>query len=284
MATKEKAATAAKKTTTTAVVAWDEKLAAKAKAAQRVASTIGGGSGNFLSFKGGKLSFKEARMPDDQMECIVLAAVTENNWFAEKFNPKVPQSPKCYAFGSPDGDDENMGPHEAVKKAGNSQSETGRCADCPHNEWGSAETGRGKACKNQVRLALIPASVLQEDDPEAAIKKAEIAYAKLPVTSGKNWSGYVNQLGDKHFLQFVTRLSLVDDGDDYFHTEFEAVDEIKGKVIGALVDRSDREEKAIGFAYPEFEEQAKPQGRAAGARKPVPAKKSATPARKPSKY
>lgn len=281
--TKERAAPAKK--TTTAVVKWDERLAAKAKAAQKVASSIGGGSGNFLSFKGGKLSFKDARMPDDQMECIVLAAVTENNWFKDKFNPKVPQSPTCYAFGSPDGDDENMGPHEAVKKAGNSQSETGRCADCQHNEWGSAETGRGKACKNQVRLALIPASVLQEADPEAAIKKAEIAYAKLPVTSGKNWSGYVNQLGDKHFLQFVTRLSVVADGDDYFHTEFEAVEEISGKAIGALVERSDAEEARIGFAYPEFAEESKPQGRgAAGARRPVPAKKASAPAKKPPKY
>lgn len=276
MAAAKKAAPAAKKTGG-ALVKWDEALAAKAKKAQKVASNVGGGGGNFLSFKGGKLAYKDAKIPGDAMDCIVLSAVAENNFFEGRFDPKKPQSPLCYAFGSPDGEDDEMKPHDAVFKAGNNQADM--CANCEHNEWGSAEKGRGKACKNVVRLALIPASVLKEKDVEAAIKAAEVAYAKLPVTSGKNWSGYVGTLDDKHFLQFITKLSVVAGEEDYFSVEFEAVEEIDGPAIGALLAKSDKEDANIGFEYPVFEDE--PQR---PARKTIPIKKggaTAKPAAKP---
>ena len=131
-ASKKPAAKSAPKTT--AVANWDEALAQKAMAAKKVASHIGGGSRNVLSFKGGKLSYQGGNVPGNKLNVVVLSAINENNFYEGRYDPNNPQSPTCYAFGRPDGEDENMGPHEAVKKAGNSQSETGRCADCPNNE------------------------------------------------------------------------------------------------------------------------------------------------------
>lgn len=40
----------------------------------------------------------------------------------------------------------------------NADGEIERCADCPHNEFGSAEKGKGKACKNMRRLYILTAS------------------------------------------------------------------------------------------------------------------------------
>lgn len=206
MATAKKAAapaTAAKKTPGTALAKWDEALAAKAKAAKRVASAIGGGSRNVLSFKGGRMSYQGGNVPGNELEVVVLSAINENNYFADAYDPNNPASPACYAFGSPDGEDENMGPNRDHFKGREDviQSETGRCADCPHNEWGSAEKGRGKACKNVVSLAMVTSDAL---DSEEAMAKAEVFYAKLPVTSGKSWKGFVNECGERHFLEFVT--------------------------------------------------------------------------------
>lgn len=282
MATASKKAAPAAKRTGTAVVKWDEALAAKAKAAQRVAAAVSGGGGNFLSFKGGRLSYQDHHIKDGMLDVIVISAVAENNYFEGPYNPKVPQSPICYAFGSPDGDDDDMKPHKAVFDAGDNQSD--KCKGCEHNEWGSAEKGRGKACKNVVRLAMVVADVLDASDPAAAITKAEVCYAKLPVTSGKNWSGYVNSLGTKHYLQYVTTLKVVPDEDgEYFFIEFEAAREIEGEAIGALLEKSDKEDANIGFAYPKFDEAAKVPARrpaAKGGAKPV-AKGSAKPAAKP---
>lgn len=272
MATAKKAAPAAKKSTSTALANWDEALAKKASAAKKVAASIGGGSRNVLSFKGGRLSYQGGNVPGNKLNVVVLSAINENNYFEGAYDPNNPASPVCYAFGSPDGEDEQMGPHEAVVKAGKAQSESGLCSDCPHNEWGSAETGRGKACKNVVSLAMITEDALESDE---AIAKAEVFYAKLPVTSGKSWKGYVNDLGDKHFIQFVTQLEVEPQGET-FVVLFEAQQEVDKKRIGALLEKSDKEDGKWGDPYPVFEAPP-PKGR-----RSIPIKKAAgKPASKP---
>jgi hypothetical protein len=275
----KKAAPAAKKTpaakaaTGTALVKWDEVLAAKAKQAAKVVSSIGGGSKNVLSFKGGKLSYQGGNVPGNALNVVVVSAVNENNFFEGRYDPNNPSSPTCYAWGSPDGDDAHMKPHE---KAPNPQSN--ECQSCPNNEWGSAETGRGKACKNVVSLAMVSEDALESVE---ALQAAEVFYAKLPVTSGKSWKGFVNDCGDKHYIQFLTELSVVPSGETYT-VEFQAVRELaRDNVLGALLDLSEKEDKKWGKEpYPVFE--APPaRGKAAGKRV-IPVKAAAkTPAKKP---
>jgi len=282
MATKTAKAAApapAKKTTGTALVKWDEKLAAKATAAKKVAAAIGGGSKNTLSFKGGKLTYQGGVIPGGELDIVVLMATNENNYFSGRYDPNNPASPKCYAFGSPDGDDENMGPDVRAHfkgREGDVQSETGRCADCPHNEWGSADTGRGKACKNVVSLAFVAADALESEE---TLAKAEVIYAKLPVTSGKSWKGYVNDLGDKHFIEYVTTISVTPSGETYT-IDFVAKEEVeKNAVFGALIDLSDKEERKPREAYPVFDDA--PPARGKGRTIPIkaaPAKKAVKPA------
>lgn len=274
-------APAAKASTSRALTDWDEKLASKVKAAQKVASSIGGGSRNVLSFKGGRMSYQGGFVPDNNLNVIILKAINENNFFEGQYDPNSPASPLCYAFGSPDGEDEGMGPDKTHFKGheGDIQSETGRCVDCAHNEWGSAEKGRGKACKNQVSLAFVTADAL---DSIEAMEKAEVIYAKLPVTSGKSWKGYINELGDRHFLEFVTNIQVTPSGETYV-VEFSAQDQVeRNEVFGALVDKSDKEDAKKPEAYPVFEEAPKPQR---GGRRVIPVKAAGkAAAAKPRKF
>ncbi len=83
---------------------------------------------------------------------------------------------------------EELAPHSNA----NAQAEV--CSKCGKNEWGSdpRPNSRGKACKEIRRLAVIPFT--DQLTPEN-VAETEMAIIKLPVTSVKNWSNYVNKVG-----------------------------------------------------------------------------------------
>lgn len=248
---------------------WDEALAARAKAQSKVAKAASGG-GNFISFKGGHMAYKGAAVADDALDVIVLDSVIENAFYEGDYDEGNPQSPLCYAFGR---DPEEIAPHPDVVEAGTAQAD--RCADCEHNQWGSAAKGRGKACKNTFRLGMI---VADEATSAKAIKEAEVVYAKTPVTSGKNWGNYVRQCDavNKPPLAFVTEMS-VQPAAKQFAVVFVQKEKVSGgEVIKALLAKADEVEKVIDFPYPKFEEKPKP---AARGRAPV-VKRGAAPAKK----
>lgn len=245
---------ASKKKTGTSMVKWNAELAALAARATKVVAGVGTG-GNMIKTAGGRLNYQGADIPGNKMRVIVLAHVLHNAMYEGKFDADNPSSPICYAFAAEKAD---LVPHEDSP-----QKQAEACEGCPHNEWGSADVGRGKACANKARLGLISESDLQED-----ISKAEIAYIHVPVTSVKAWAGYVRQLEElvkRPPLAFVTEISLVPDPKNQFAMLFNMAEQIEdGEVIGALIERGKIADKEIGFPYPEFEEQAKPQRRAKG--------------------
>jgi len=267
--------TRSKKTTGTAIVAWDEKLAARASLAKKAESSVG--TGSFISMKGGILSYMGNAVPDNKLNLVIIDAVLENDFFEGQYDPTVPQAPACYAFGR---DEDEMAPHENVEAPF-----ADSCVGCPNNEWGSAEKGKGKACKNVRRLAVITEDAL--DNGASGVEDAEVAYMKLPVTSVKAWAGYVNQLAatNKPPLAFVTEVSVVPDATSQFKVQFKVVEEIDdGELIGALLAKADIVENLICFPYQAVEAPpAKPVraarapvARAAAAKKPVA--KAAAPA------
>lgn len=258
-------ATAAKKKApaekTTAVTTWEDALKARALIAKRVAKHASGGGGNFLSFKGGILAYKGNEIDGDEIDVVCLDAVMENQFYEGAYDENQRQSPSCYAFGR---DEEDMKPHPDVVAAGTAQYET--CADCPNNAWDSAvdERGnpkRGKACKNVFRIAAIMGE--DAETPEK-IKSAEVFFMKTPVTSGKNWGNYANELAAQDLppLAFITEVSVVKDRKSQFKVLFKAKERIDNKLVGAMLEKADIVEKTIDFPYPKFEEEeAKPAAR-----------------------
>lgn len=251
---------APRKPTGTALVNWDEELAAEAKVAAGMEATTGG---SFVSLKSGVLSYNGAQIPGNKMNAVILDHVFENQFYTGKFEPDSPQSPVCYAFGRVE---EEMAPHEKSEAPQHDQ-----CTGCPMNEWGSADVGKGKACKNVRRLALVPESALEDLDGAA------VAYLKLPVTSVKGWSGYVQQLSqvvNRPPHAVITEISVVPDAASQFKVQFKLVDKITdGETLMKIRARRPGVQEGIVFAYPPNPEEApqpKRGGRAAPATKAAP--------------
>jgi hypothetical protein len=261
----------------TAVAKWDEALAARAQAAKKTEESVG--TGSFLSTKGGILAYMGNPVPGNKLNVIILDAIMENQFYEGDYDPNNPQSPVCYAFGR---DEDEIAPHEKVEAP-----QADQCKGCPNNEWGSAEKGRGKACKNIRRLGMITEDML--DGGAEAIEDAETAFMKLPVTSVKAWAGYVNQLAatNKPPLAFVTEISVVPDANSQFKVQFKVIEEIDdGELLGALLHKADVVEELIAFPYQAIEAApAKPQrapARRAAAPAPVAKRAVAKPAAKPA--
>ncbi len=246
----------------TSLVAWDKKLAEDAAVAKGMEDSVQ--MGQWMSIKSGVLSFNGGALEGNHVEAVVLDHVLENVFYEGEFDADNPSGPVCFAFARKDGE---LKPHaDSVKPQGG---EDGMCKGCPKNEFGSADTGRGKACKNTRRLALIPADTLDSVD---GIKDAQVAFMKLPVTSVKPWAAYVNQLAEvmkKPPMGVVTDIIVKPDMKNQVAVTYKCVDTVKNpQVLGALFELKERVSKEIEFPYVPFEDND-------AAAKKKPAKKAA---------
>jgi hypothetical protein len=188
-------------------------LAAEAKAAAAQERPAVGR----ISLKSGVMSYAGAPVPGNKMEAVVLAASFRNVWYAGRYDPNNIVNPNCFALSMTD---DGMAPHANV-----STPPAKSCADCPNNEWGSDPNGgRGKACKQGRRLILIPGHAV-EQGPDT-VRTAEMAVLDLPVTSVKNYSGYVNTLAASTSMPVyaaVCEISVVPDAKTQFKVQFRAM-------------------------------------------------------------
>jgi hypothetical protein len=121
------------------------------------------------------------------------------------------------------------------------------CKDCPMNQFGSAEKGKGKACQNTARVALVPAGAID------TIVTEEVAFMKVPVMSVANLSGYAQQLAQtlkRPPFAVVTRIGTVPDPKSRFRITFEVVEQIDGEAIGAIMEK--RKNVKIDFPFAAF--------------------------------
>lgn len=209
----------------TGVVDYMEQLKAMTIATQEAEKP----SSNWVSFKGGILTINGMTMKDNKAPVVVVKSVFENQLYKDRYDPNNIQPPICYAFADVEDD---LKPHpDAVAPQAES------CATCSKNQWGSDPGGgKGKACKNVRRLALMSAA----DLPHA--EKAEVVLAKLPVTSVKNWSSYASQVANVLKLPpiaVITEISVEPDPKTQFQVNFNLLDKVTdNEVIGKLLGRA----------------------------------------------
>lgn len=267
---------AAKKTTGKAIVSWEAELAAQAEvAATQEASSA---TGQFFSIKSGVLSWNDSPLPGNEMAVIILDGILETVYYDGPYNPDVPQSPVAFAFGR---SEQEMVWHESSHPdfAGKLCSETDVC------QWGSADTGKGKAARETRRLAMIPAGTINARTGEVELFEEEshfinaaIGFMKLPVTSVKGYASYVKQLAGTlkrppHGV--ITRVSVVPDQKTQFKVTFEAIESCSNDIMSAVMDRHNEAKSIIDFPYQmdDGSEQAPPPKR--GAKQPVGKAKAA---------
>ena len=257
--------------TGTAVANWDEELA---KYAKQAVATTGSGGGEFLSTKGGVLSYQGSEVPDNLMNTVILDHVFENHFYTARFDPNNPASPVCFAFGR---DVDEMAPH-----ADSTEPQSDTCKDCPQNKFGTADTGRGKACGNIRRLALMTEDGLED------VENATVAFLKVPVMSCKGWDGYVKDLErtkNRPPFAVVTEVSVVDDETAQFKVKFKLAEDVPASAIKALIAKHEKAAEEIMFPYQQMEAVQPPPRRGAQRQAAAPAAKGkAAPAAKGRKF
>lgn len=217
---------------------WDEELARRAQLASgNEESALMGG--NFVKTKSGVMTFNDAAVPGNKMRVLVLASVMENSFYTEGFDPDSPASPVCYAFGQKEGE---MTPHEKSEEP-----QADACKGCPHNEWGSSDRGRGKACQNRRRLCIISEGDLEN------LEDAKFAYVRVPVTSTLNWAQYVRGLNEslrRPPFAVITEISLVPDAKTQFKMHFKFCEAVEdAELFEQLLAKVELAEKEIIFPY-----------------------------------
>ena len=225
---------------TTEVVTWQDELA---KYAQAAVATQRASAGTALTFKSGIMKIGGQPVASNKLSVIVIGSAFENAYYdpSVPYDNDNPRSPICFAFGETD---EGMAPH-----AQSTVKQHDDCTSCPHNQWGSAEKGRGKACKNIQRLALMSASPLNVE----TVQQGEVAYAKLPVTSNKNYSNYVHLLAGVHKrppFAVITEIATVPDEKTQFKVTFRHMGNVEESAVGsALLNRSRTSFELLAVPY-----------------------------------
>jgi hypothetical protein len=211
---------------TGAVAPWQDRLTAMAVATAEQEKP----KGDWVSFRGGIFAINGQPLPGNKAEVVVIGSVHENQYYDTRFDPNNITPPICYAFSD---SEDGMKPHPESAKP---QAET--CAQCPNNAWGSDPNGgKGKACKNVRRLAIIAADDLEKVD------SAQVYLAKIPVTSVQNWATYASEVANvlkRPPLGVKTTISVVPNAKTQFQVEFA----FNGKVeddatIQSLINRNE---------------------------------------------
>jgi hypothetical protein len=237
----------------TALVPWDQKFSKYATEAKAVTGTP---TGQFVGTQGGVFTVDKVPVPNNELECIAVEHIFENALYEGDFSSDNPQPPICFALGDVEADlaPDALSEEPQVGK-GSPNPEATCCAECPNNEYGSSEKGRGKACKNGRRVGIIAS-----DAVETGVVEAAVHYLKVPPTSLAAWDGYVKQMADTlHRPPFalVTSIKLVPPPPGKLGFRFEIklkqriedLDGVDEQVFADLEAKHLLVKEAIGFPY-----------------------------------
>lgn len=217
------------------------------------------GQGNRISLKrNGQFAYQGAEI-GDSIDLVIVDHVVVKQYFDGDYDEDNPVPPACFALKP---ESINIAPHE---DAPDPQSEV--CADCWANEWASGR-GRGKACKDKNRLA-----VLHVDD-----MAGDLMYLEIPVTSGATFNKFIKGLTKAAELPcyaVITRMSM-DDHADYQKLEFMFVEEVAEADLGYSFNKREEAREMLMEPYDTsgYEQEQPKQARRKKAKKKVAKKRS----------
>jgi hypothetical protein len=238
----------------TAVALPDDLLAELASAAKETAAlerpAVGG-----ISFRAGMLSYQGEPVKGNKLRCVIIGAAHINTYYTTKWDPDSPSNPACFSL-SEDGVD--MAPDEVVPEP-----LSATCHACPKFQWGSdvkdGKPAKGKACKESRRLVVLPESALGSVED---VQSAELAMLKLPVTSVKNWSNFINTLAatvNLPYFAVVTEITTQPDMKTQFKVLLSPVDKIpNADVMRAIMAKRTEAMRIAMLPFDPAEESTEP--------------------------
>ena len=178
MATSKKAtvkpgtAVAVKKPSGTAVANIQDMLR---KQAEANASRIEPGGGKSIRIGQDKsFTLPDGTKTRESLQLVVVDFVSRNEYYEGAYNKDDITPPNCFAI--------HPEPKQLAPSDNSPDKQCDDCASCPMNQFGSAPTGAGKACKNTRVLAVMPPDA--DDD-------TEIWTLKVSPTAIKAFDGFV---------------------------------------------------------------------------------------------
>lgn len=181
-------ATAAKVTETNALVSIQEQI--KSELAL-MSKSVAPPSGRSISLKGKVFSLPDGTTSQGPISAVILDHRNFNRYYEGAYNPQDIKPPACFALSK---ELNGMGPHP---DADNPKSDN--CHDCAMNQWGSAAVGKGKACRNTVRIAIAAPDASPDDEP---------SIITVSPTGIKSWTSAVNKLGSAGLLPIQTVMEI----------------------------------------------------------------------------
>jgi hypothetical protein len=130
-----------------------------------------------------------------EMEVVIIDFVSTNFYYDRPYDKDVVHPPACFAIGPE--------PSLLVPDATSPVRQADTCSGCPHNQFGSAINGKGKACKNGRLVAVTPADATEGDAP--------VWILSVPPASIKTFDAYVSNLAVRNKtipLGVKTRVSM----------------------------------------------------------------------------
>lgn len=249
-----------------AVADWRSEMAGAAQRAAETEQTSGGGK--FFTMRAGVLKYDDVALPGSTIACVIAHGIHENVFYEASFDADNKTPPTCFAFWDPtksddDGPDDEMTPPETVDKEECFTRQSDLCSTCPQNEWGSAEKGKGKACGNRRRLAILPAGTmkslgknkgmeLEMFEDEDSFKKADLGFMKLPVTSVKAYSAYVREVSEqlgRPLWGVYTQINVVPHDRYQVAVEFELIGEVPDELMDVIYKRHQEARDSTAFDY-----------------------------------
>lgn len=194
MAVKKKAATDAAKPgkKSGALMSYDEMIARLQEQAQAAsARETAGLGGQKIQVRGKHFVADDADL-GETISVVVLASAYVNTYYDRPYDPEGDAtSPACYAVALEEADLASAEDSPAAQSEGGAGNP---CATCWANQFESAQTGRGKACRNGRRLIL----KLMTDVEEHGVEGAPSRELTLSPKALKHWGRYVRGLARVH--------------------------------------------------------------------------------------
>lgn len=170
-----------------------------------------------LSLASGMMSIMEQAVPNNELPGVILAMGVERSWYNRPYDPDDKSPPDCYSqkLGNDDTFNPSMIPADNVPEPPSAS-----CADCAYSKMGSADKGKGPACKTRRRLVVAPASIVGNPDTIGN----QLLLVNVPPTSGGNFSKYLNKIAANGLPPeaVVTKFKYGPDRKTMFAMHFEA--------------------------------------------------------------
>lgn len=154
-------------------------------------------SGNRIITRDKKFTLPSGECRPGPLFAVILDHRNYNRYYVKDYDAKNPVPPDCFAIAKEFG---NLSPHnhDAVPDP-----QADSCAGCPMGEWGSAKVGKGKACRNMVRLAIVAPDCAPDVEPWTL---------EIPPTALSGWTRLVNDLEavGKLAIQAIVQIAFDD--------------------------------------------------------------------------